>query len=137
MTAKIEHSELYKKPIDLRSERVVLYPIATPIKYKPLIEELIEDKDKLSLFEKLWMLVKTSPVLVKLIINIVKLFRVKEMEDIKTTILGIITGVLVLLTTIGVTIAPELQNTILQIAGYVLSIIVAIWGWLQKDKVKK
>ena len=127
--AKIEESKPYKWTPSIRTEANL----------KPLPEVEIEDNIKLSFIEKAIIYVKIIPALIGLVFKFYKLFKNlkgKQMDDIKTTILGIIAGLITILGAIGINITPEFQEIIITVASLLLGIVFAIWGYLSKDKDK-
>lgn len=114
----------------------VYRPIHIP---KEITDNLLINNISFMFLEKLdmaWLLIKKAPALIKGFYIIYSSIERFKMADLKTTILGIVQGVLVVLGVIGVNVSPESTTTILTAIGSIFAVIEIIKGWFTKDKEK-
>lgn len=83
-----------------------------------------------------WLLIKKAPALIKGIFIIYQSIERFKMSDLKTTILGIIQGLIVIAGVLGVNISPDSTQTIVTFVGSLFALVEVIKGWFTKDKEK-
>jgi hypothetical protein len=113
-----------------------------PVQYMLTEEEtaaiwaVTQSSERVSIFKVIWWIITSSPSILKLLIFIIT-FKEKFMNtDLKTTILGIIKGIFIVVAIFGINISPENQTVILTTAGSLLAIIEIIQGWFTNKKTK-
>lgn len=120
-----------KQPLEF-----VYKPIHIP---KEITDNLLINNISFTFLEKLdmaWLLIKKAPALIKGFYIIYSSIERFKMADLKTTILGIVQGILVVLGVIGINVSPESTTTILTAIGSIFAAIEIIKGWFTKDKEK-
>ena len=126
-----------KQPLEF-----VYRPIHIP---KEITDDMLIHNISFTFLEKLdmaWLVIKKAPALIKGIYIIYSSFeRFKMSNDLKTTIMSVIQGILVILGVFGVSISPENTELILQFVGTLFAVLTMIKGWFtnkpDKEKTKE
>ncbi len=124
-----------KQPLEF-----VYRPIHIP---KEITNDMLIHNISFTFLEKLdmaWLVIKKAPALIKGIYIIYSSFeRFKMSNDLKTTIMSVIQGILVILGVFGVSISPENTELILQFVGTLFAVLTMIKGWFtnKPDKPKE
>jgi len=126
-----------KQPLEF-----VYRPIHIP---KEITNDMLIHNISFTFLEKLdmaWLVIKKAPALIKGIYIIYSSFeRFKMSNDLKTTIMSVIQGILVILGVFGVSISPENTEIILQFVGTLYAVLTMIKGWFtnkpDKEKTKE
>lgn len=124
-----------KQPLDFTYR-----PIHIP---KEIANDMLIHNISFTFLEKLdmaWLVIKKAPALIKGIYIIYSSFeRFKMSNDLKTTIMSVIQGILVILGVFGVSISPENTEIILQFVGTLFAVLTMIKGWFtnKPDKPKE
>lgn len=126
-----------KQPLEF-----VYRPIHIP---KEITNDMLIHNISFTFLEKLdmaWLVIKKAPALIKGIYIIYSSFeRFKMSNDLKTTIMSVVQGILVILGVFGVSISPENTEIILQFVGTLFAVLTMIKGWFtnkpDKEKTKE
>ncbi len=126
-----------KQPLEF-----VYRPIHIP---KEITDDMLIHNISFTFLEKLdmaWLVIKKAPALIKGIYIIYSSFeRFKMSNDLKTTIMSVIQGLLIILGVFGVNISPENTEIILQFVGTLYAVLTMIKGWFtnkpDKEKTKE
>ena len=132
--AQLKQSQQAKRQLQQEQEKQVRLKLLADLEdqYQPK-----ESKLGFTIWEMVWFLVKQPVTVIKFIMSIltvIDLIREKTMSDFKTTAASIIQALILLLTLLGVQVAPELKDLLITVAVSGYALVGVIKGYFTKDK---
>lgn len=130
---RLEYAEGDFKKINIRDSVAGKAYNYNTVKF--LAEEIEKREDSISVWQIVWWLITKSPRIIRIIYYLIQLSEEHKMNnDTKTTIIGIIKAVIMVVALFGVQISPEMTNTILSVATGIYAIATAIGGYFTNKK---